>query len=152
MPTNKPKRTEKAKEDKTKKTASASKTTKISKTSKTSKTIKATETTKNERQKTESRRGFKHKILDDNEMEAGQKIIKEYIGGKYWSLYLDIYLLFSVSISYGIVLYLTDNSSGIVFIIFAIICCVITSIYSYRDVKKDIGLVLKDLEIMLKGG
>ena len=70
MPTNKPKRTEKAKEDKTKKTASASKTTKISKTSKTSKTIKATETTKNERQKTESRRGFKHKILDDNEMEA----------------------------------------------------------------------------------
>jgi hypothetical protein len=158
MPLDKPKKSDKESEGKSKKTTTTSKPTKPTqpikptKPTKTDKTTKTKDATKNKKQKTESKRGGPHKKLDENEMEAGQIVINKYISSKYWSLYLDIYLLFSVTISYGIVLYLTDNLTGIVFIIFAIICCFFTSAYTYQDVKQDISSVLKDLEIMLKGG
>jgi len=88
--------------------------------------------------------------IDEVKLEAGKRLIKEFIGRKHWTLYLDIFLIFAISMSYGFVLYSQENLLGQAFIIFAIICCTITSINHYRDMKEDIEVALKDLDFILR--
>jgi len=88
--------------------------------------------------------------IDEVKLEAGKKLIKEFIGRKHWTLYLDIFLIFAISIGYGFVLYFQENLLGQIFIIFAIICCSISSINHYRDMKEEIEVALKDLDFILR--
>ena len=89
------------------------------------------------------------KDIEQSKIEEGKKLIKEYISKKYWSLFLDLFLLFAISIAYGIVLFLTESYVGQIFLIFAIICCIMISINQYRDMKRDIDVALSDLEIIM---
>jgi len=84
------------------------------------------------------------------ELEAGKEIIRKFIGKKYWSLYLDIFLLFAISMAYSIVLFFTEQIVGELFFIFAIICCTIISINQYQDMKGDIETALSDLDLIFK--
>jgi membrane protein YdbS with pleckstrin-like domain len=103
-----------------------------------------------------SRRSDNRPPIDQERLEAGRKLIKEFIRNKHWELYLYIFLLFSMSIAYIIVLYYTldtFNSSVVVaqiFLVFTIICCLSISIIQYNDMKDEIDVALKDLQIMFK--
>ena len=90
------------------------------------------------------------KDLSEEKLESGRKLIQQFIRSKYWKLYFDIFLLFIISISYGVILYYTIYLLGIAFLIFAIICCILISFTHYVDMKKDIQVALKDLEILMK--
>ena len=71
---------------------------------------------------------------------------------KYGALYLDIFLLFSLSIALSIFLYFLNNVLGELFLVFALLCCIFISYSYYSDVNADIDKVVKDLEILIKGG
>jgi hypothetical protein len=90
------------------------------------------------------------KELPKDTLETGRKLIKQFVRSKYWGLYFDIFLLFGVSISYGIVLYFLIELLGLVYLVFAIICCLLISVVHYIDMKKDIDIALKDLELIMK--
>ena len=88
---------------------------------------------------------------DDNSIQKKKKeLINKFIKTKYWDLYLDIFLLFGFSISYSIVLYFTNYLTGQIFVVFAIICCVLISIDYHETIKNEINKVLRDIDIMLK--
>jgi hypothetical protein len=90
------------------------------------------------------------KQIDQETIEKSRQLLKKFINRKYGTLYLDIFLLFALSIAFGIILSFDEIILGLIFIIFAVICCGITSYFYYSDVKRDIDLTLKDLEIILK--
>lgn len=93
------------------------------------------------------------KSLDQDKLEVGKKMLKQFLRKKYWSLWLDIFLLFSISITYSFILYFTDEKTktlGIAFLIFAVICCILISLNHHRDMKQEIEGTLKDLELLLK--
>ncbi|WP_455391420.1 hypothetical protein [[Eubacterium] cellulosolvens] len=88
--------------------------------------------------------------VSPSDLETGRKLVKQFISGKYWDLYLDIYLMFSLSVGYGIILYFTLDFLGEIFLVFAIICCILISAIHYTNMKQDIDMALKDLELILK--
>ncbi len=87
---------------------------------------------------------------NEDQFEAGKRLIEKFMGGKYWALYVDIFLLFSVSIAYGVVLYLNESLLGLIFLVFTAICCTMTSLNYYSEVKDEINVTLKDVELLLR--
>lgn len=83
-------------------------------------------------------------------LEAQKKIIDQYIKKSYWDLYLDLFFLFSLTITYCIILYFTDQIIAQIFIVFALICCIIIASNYYMDVKLEIEKVIKDLDVLLR--
>lgn len=111
---------------------------------------RSTQSKKSPPNETERTNDQKLTEIDEVKLEAGKKLIKEFIGRKHWNLYLDIFLIFAISIGYGFVLYFQENLLGQVFIIFAIICCTLSSMNQYKDMKEDIEVALKDLDFILR--
>jgi len=87
---------------------------------------------------------------DNSIHEEQKKIVDQFITGLYWNLYIDLFLIFSLTIAYSISLYFLEPYIAQIFLIFGIICCSIMSFNYYIDVKNEINKVLKDLEILLK--
>lgn len=84
------------------------------------------------------------------ELEEKKEILYKVISRNYWNLYLDIFLLFALSIAYGVVLFYTDLYLGIIYIVFAIIFCILISMTYYFELEREMNVVLKDLEGLLK--
>jgi Ca2+-dependent lipid-binding protein len=84
------------------------------------------------------------------DLESGQKIIRDYIHHQVWILYVDMFLLFSISIVFGYILHSLEPSLGVVFLAFAIVCCSWISVSHYQDIRHDQDIAMKDLEEMLK--
>ena len=76
-------------------------------------------------------------------------ILNTFIKNKIWNLYLDTFLLFGLSIAYGIVLIYSDNILGGIFIVFALICCYIISIDNYHSLNEDMKKITKEFETLL---
>lgn len=86
----------------------------------------------------------------DNEiLKKKEELMNKFLKNKFGSLYLDNFLLFALSLTYGFFLYIfTTPQIGFTFIIFIIICCSIISWVNYHDLIEDIDSVIKDLEIL----
>ncbi len=97
----------------------------------------------------------KNKKLSKKEKEVlkalkkKKDILNAFIKNKFWSLHLDTFLLFSLSIAYWIVLIYTDNILGVIFIVFALICCSIISIDNYHSINEDLKKITKEFESLL---
>jgi len=84
------------------------------------------------------------------ELEEKKAILNKVINRNYWNLYLDIFLLFALSISYGVVLFFSEQYFGIIFIVYAIIFCILISMTYYYELEREMNVVMKDLEGLLK--
>lgn len=104
-----------------------------------------------------SKPNHKHKLTssDDNidaDIENKKKIVNTFISKKFWDLYVDIYLLYAFSISYGVFLINTNNNNNVgqIFVVFALVLCTMISFRYYMNMKKETETALKDLEVLFK--
>ena len=105
-------------------------------------------TTKKHDHKTRTK--AKPQSKDNLILEEQKKIVDKFILGLYWNLYIDVFLIFSLTIAYSISLYFIEPYVAQIFVIFGIICCIIISFNYFINVKKEINKVMKDLEILFK--
>jgi hypothetical protein len=118
------------------------------------KSTKTNETTSTET--SNKTRGSSSSTIDEEKLETGRRLIKEFKKTKLRTVIIYVILLFSISLVYSFVLYYTldryiDNVLvAQIFILFALVCCSLISMNQYVDMKHDIDTALKDLSIMLK--
>jgi hypothetical protein len=79
-----------------------------------------------------------------------EEILAMYKKEKGFNLLLDMFLIFAFSISYGIYLTYTEGLIGVMFIVFALIACIIITLVHYVDMHEEYENVVKDLEILFK--
>ena len=86
----------------------------------------------------------------DSMLAQKKLLLNKFVKDRHWNLMVDIFLLFAITVGYGIALYFTEPYISIIFIVFALICCIIISTNYYNDEKEEITKVINDLEILLK--
>lgn len=79
-----------------------------------------------------------------------KELLNKFLTNLYWDLYLDLFLLFSLTIVFSIILIITELNIGIIFLVFSLICCSIISVNYYTDIKNEIDKVMKDLQFLLR--
>ncbi len=88
---------------------------------------------------------------DQEILEKKNKILTKFQKDKFATLYLDVFLIYVFSLTYGIYLCLmTSLVLGLVFLIFSIIFCSMISYIYYTETRNDIESVIKDLEILFR--
>ena len=109
------------------------------------KTISTKEPTKNK--KTKIKRDKKEQLI----LEKKNNILSKFQKDKFATLYLDVFLIYVFSVTYGTYLCLmTSLVLGLIFLIFSLIFCTLISNLYYLDTKSDIESVMKDLEILFR--
>ena len=79
-----------------------------------------------------------------------KEVLQLYIRDKYINIALDLYLLFVLGLTYCLYLIIEKPEIGWWFLIFTLICCWIIGFTYYYEIKREVDIVLKDLEIIFR--
>jgi hypothetical protein len=109
-------------------------------------TKKQSHSIKNKQLSKASKEETKTKLIIDKKKE----VLSLYLRDKYLNIILDLYLLFVLGLTYSAYLILTEPRIGWIFLIFTIICSLIIGGTYYFEIKREVDIVLKDLDIIFK--
>ena len=92
----------------------------------------------------------KRKEPENLKKDKKKEVLRLYIRDKYINIALDLYLLFVLGLTYCLYLIIEEPDIGWWFLAFTLICCWVIGFTYYSEIKREVDIVLKDLEIIFK--